>query len=64
MRTKCIEALDSGMDAMAQKSVIWRLVDRLISAGAAKAELAARIMVAMTDFILIELWVAVLENLD
>jgi hypothetical protein len=52
------------MDAMAQKSVIWRLVDRLISAGAAKAELAARIMVAMTDFILIELWAAVLENLD
>jgi hypothetical protein len=37
---------------MAQKSVTWKLEERLTAVGTANAELAARIMVAMTDFIL------------
>lgn len=41
---------------MAQKSVTWNSwVDRLTSAGAAKAELAARMMAGMVNFILNEL---------
>jgi hypothetical protein len=36
---------------VAQKSVTWKSVDRLISAGAANAELAAKTMVAMVNFI-------------
>lgn len=41
---------------MAQKSVTWKLVERLTAVGTANAELAARIMVAMMDFILVDFW--------
>ena len=51
MRTKCIEALSPGTEAIARKSVIWSELVRLTFVGTANAELAARRTATMADFI-------------